>query len=263
MDHPFNGGSPRMTSLPGGLLEWGVVLAGALIAGFISGFAGFGTGLVAAAFWFYALPASMVPPLVALASVVAQLVGLFAVRASFAWRRAAPYLIGGVIGVPIGVTALGMASPAMLRLTVGLLLIGYAAFQLTALARMGIANRRRRAADGAIGLAGGFLGGFAGLSGVLPLLWLQLQGGTSAGQRATYQPFNLIVLAIAGIAMAIGGHVTEDVLIVTAAAVPATLLGAMAGVRAYARASEAAFKRLVLVLLLASGTGLVLQTLAG
>jgi hypothetical protein len=37
----------------------------------------------------------------------------------------------------------------------------------------------------------------------------------------------------------------------------------MAGVRAYARASEAGFKRLVLVLLLVSGMVLVAQTLAG
>jgi uncharacterized membrane protein YfcA len=252
-----------MTSLPGGPLEWGVVLAGALIAGFVSGFAGFGTGLVAAAFWYYALPAAMVPPLVALASVVAQLVGLFAVRAAFAWRRAAPYLLGGVVGVPLGVVVLGIASPAILRLTVGLLLVGYAAFQLSPLARGGVTRWGGRAADGAVGVAGGFLGGFAGLSGVLPLVWLQLRGGTSSGQRATYQPFNLIVLALAGIAMAIGGHVTMDVLTVTAAAVPATLLGAMAGVRAYARASEAGFKRLVLVLLLVSGMVLVAQTLAG
>ena len=38
------------------------VLIGALLAGFTTGFAGFGTGLVAAGLWFHALPAEMVPP---------------------------------------------------------------------------------------------------------------------------------------------------------------------------------------------------------
>jgi uncharacterized membrane protein YfcA len=49
-----------------------IVLLGALAARFTTGFAGFGTGLVASGLWFHPLPASMVPPLVALASVAAQ-----------------------------------------------------------------------------------------------------------------------------------------------------------------------------------------------
>ena len=64
-----------------------IVVIGALVAGFTTGFAGFGTGLVASGLWFHALPAAMVPPLVALASVAAQLVGLVTVRKSFAYRQ--------------------------------------------------------------------------------------------------------------------------------------------------------------------------------
>ena len=33
-----------------------IVLLGALLAGFTTGFAGFGTGLVASGLWFHALP---------------------------------------------------------------------------------------------------------------------------------------------------------------------------------------------------------------
>ena len=41
-------------------------------------------------------------------------------------------------------------------------------------------------------LIAGFTTGFAGfgLSGPLPLIWLQLRGETSDRQRAIYQPFN-------------------------------------------------------------------------
>jgi hypothetical protein len=72
--------------VPGPLLDvatLAVVLVGALVAGFTTGFAGFGTGLVASGLWFYALPASMVPPLVILASVAGQIVGLVSGRKSF------------------------------------------------------------------------------------------------------------------------------------------------------------------------------------
>jgi uncharacterized membrane protein YfcA len=61
-----------------------IVIVGALVAGFTTGFAGFWTGLVASGLWFHALPAAMVPPLIALASVTAQIVGLITVRKAFA-----------------------------------------------------------------------------------------------------------------------------------------------------------------------------------
>jgi hypothetical protein len=233
------------------------VLLGALVAGFTTGFAGFGTGLVASGLWFHALPAPMVPPLVALAAVAAQLIGLVTVRKSFEWGRAAPYLLGGVLGVPFGVAALAIASPGVLRLSVGLFLAVYAGFQLLGLARRGIGAWGGKGADCTVGIAGGFLGGFAGLSGALPLVWLQLRGGPSSGQRATYQPFNLIVLALASLGMALSGALDGRVLTVAALCLPVTLAGAWLGARVYTGVSEATFQRMVMVLLLGSGAILI------
>lgn len=65
--------------------------------------------------------------------------------------------------------ALHLASPSLLRTTVGIFLIGYAATQLTGIRRWSIGDWGGRAADRVIGSGGGFLGGFAGLSGPLPL----------------------------------------------------------------------------------------------
>src|SRR3546814_5485682 len=79
------------------------LLLGALAAGFVTGFAGFGTGLVASGFWFHVLPAALVPPMVVIASVTAQLISLAGLRPKFDWPRAAPFLIGGALGVPLGV----------------------------------------------------------------------------------------------------------------------------------------------------------------
>ena len=149
-------------------LALAIVTAGALIAGFTTGFAGFGTGLVASGLWFHALPAGMVPPLVALASVAAQIVGLVTVRKSFNWHRTKPYLAGAVIGVPLGVVALAAASPFILRTAIGALLIAYSSYQLFKRRAHEIGDWGGKTADGVIGVGGGFLGGFAGLSGPLP-----------------------------------------------------------------------------------------------
>jgi uncharacterized membrane protein YfcA len=239
-----------------------VVLFGALLAGFTTGLAGFGTGLVASGLWFHALPAPAVPPLIVLASVAGQLVGFVTVRKAFDWSRAAPYLIGGAVGVPLGVAALATASSSMLRAFVGVFLIIYAGYQLAWRREHWIGGWGGKLADALIGIGGGFLGGFAGLSGPLPLIWLQLRGGDSDRQRAIYQPFNLIVLTLAAGGMAISRQITADVLWVALFCLPATLIGAFIGARMYASVSARTFQRVVLGLLLISGCILIGQTIA-
>ncbi len=46
-------------------------------------------------------------------------------------------------------------------------------------------------------LAGGVLGGFAGLSGVLPTIWSGLRAWPKARQRGTYQPYLLTMHGLA------------------------------------------------------------------
>ena len=236
---------------------------GALLAGFTTGLTGFGTGLVASGVWFHVLPPATVPPLVVLSSVAAQLVGLIAVRKAFDWRRAWPFLAGGAAGVPVGVAALSVVSPVLLRTAIGVFLLAYAVIDLLGRSRLGVPSLRSRPADGCIGLGGGFLGGFAGLSGPLPLIWLHLtdRNATADAHRAVYQPFNLVILALAGIGMAIAGQITAYVLLIAALCLPATLLGAWIGARLYKRVSAKRFRRLVLALLLLSGGILVMQAL--
>lgn len=233
-----------------------------MIAGFITGFAGFGTGLVASGLWFHALPAHAVPPLVVLASVAAQFIALAAVRRAFLWRRAAPYLAGGLIGAPLGVLALSIATPGLLRGTIGALLVAYCAWSwLAASPRPGRIAAAGPAADAAVGGVGGFLGGFAGLSGPVPLIWLQLKGGGPDMQRATYQPFNLVTLIVAGTIMGLVGRLDGTVLTAGVASLPATLIGAWMGSRAYGRVDAVMFRRVVLSLLCVSGVALLLQEL--
>lgn len=241
------------------LVTLAIVFLAALLAGFTTGFAGFGTGLVASGLWFHALPAPMVPPLVALASVAGQLVGVVTVRKSVDWPRMLPFLIGGVLGIPIGVAALAAVSPFLLRTSVGAFLIVYSLYQLIGKRPREIGAWGGKLADGVVGVVGGFLGGFAGLSAPAPLVWLQLRGGDSSSQRAIYQPFNLIVLIFASAAMAIDGQIGKPLLGIALVCLPATMVGAWIGARAYVGVSPRTFQRIVLCLLLASGCILIAQ----
>ena len=238
-----------------------VVLTAALLAGFTTAFAGFGTGLVASGLWLHVLPAATVPPLVALASVAAQIIGFIGARRAFDWPAASPLLAGGAAGVPVGVAALTLASPELLRGLVGGCLVAYAAYQLAGRRSLAIGERGGPAADGLVGFGGGCLGGFAGLSGPLPLVWLKLRGRHPDAQRATLQPFNLVVLALSCLIMAAAGRMNADVLAIALLALPATLAGAWAGARAYTGIRPATFQRVILGLLGASGLLLLGQVL--
>lgn len=237
------------------------VLAGAVIAGFVTGFAGFGTGLVASGLWFHALPAGMVPPLVALSSVAAQCAGMIAIRPVFSWPAATPFLIGGLVGIPAGVFALAALSPSSLRLAIGVFLVAYALFRLIRTRPWVIAARAGRLADAIVGGVGGFLGGFAGLSGPVPIIWLQGKGLPFGRQRAIFQPFNMVVLTVASLLMAWEGRLDGAVLQVAVLVLPLTLAGAWIGGKLYRRIEEKAVIRIVLVLLFLSGMVLIAQSL--
>ena len=203
----------------------------------------------------------MVPPLVAMASVVAQVTGLLSIPSAFNWPRALPYLFGGLVGVPAGVFVLSLAAPEVLRASVGVFLVCYAAYQLWQRGMIKILVHSGPVRDGLVGGGGGFLGGFAGLSGPLPMIWLQIQGGSGAEQRAIYQPFNLLVLIFASFAMAVSGQIDAPTMKIALVCLPVTIAGAWIGARTYRKVSDRLFKQVVLGLLMVSGCILVAQSI--
>jgi len=234
-----------------------LVMLVAGVAGFVTGLTGFGTALVAVGLWLHLLPPAFVPPLAVISSVVAQLASVPVVRGAIRWRDLAPYLVGGAVGVPLGVALLHSASPSFLRLTVGGFLVGFAVWELTGRGRGSLEALDSRVADLCVGAGGGLLGGFAGLSAPVPVVWLRLRGGTPDAQRAIYQPFNLLVLTWAGLTMASAGLVTSGVIVIAAFCIPVILLGASLGARLYSRLEHTHFRRIVLALLVASGLSLL------
>jgi uncharacterized membrane protein YfcA len=205
-----------------GTLAFVLLFLGALAGGFVTGLAGFGTGLMALGIWLYVLPPSIVVPLVLICSIVAQTSTLPAFRRHIDFKPVWPFLIGGLAGVPLGTMLVAHADPRVFKLSVGVLLLVFpAAFYF---------NRRRvapsfggRAADAAIGFAGGILGGLAGLSGPLPTLWASVRGWSKDERRGVFQTFNWTVLTAALCLQAGTGFITSEVVWLALFALPATI----------------------------------------
>ncbi len=236
------------------------VLAGALLAGFVSGLAGFGSGLVALGLWLHVIDPVLAAPLVVICAVVAHVQSLITVRRGFSFARLWPFLLGGLPGVPLGVLALDRIEAPQFRAAVGVFLVLYAAAMLLS-GRMPVVNWGGRLADAAVGFGGGVLGGAAGLSGPLPTIWCGLKGWSKDAQRAVFQGFNLTILAWVLASYTLQGVLTAEVGRLALVCLPGTLLGAWLGARTYGRIDERQFRLLVLWLLLASGVTLTVANL--
>src|SRR5260370_28885897 len=235
---------------------YAILLAGALAGGFVSGLAGFGTALMALGIWLYILPPAVAVPLVLICSVSSQISTLPSMWKLLDFRLALPFVVGGLIGMPIGTLLVARADPQNFKLSVGVMLLVFPAalyFIRTPMAfRFG-----GRVADAGVGFAGGILGGLAGLSGPLPTLWASVRGWTKDQRRGVFQIFNGTVLSAALCLQAGTGFVTREVIWLALLAFPGTVFGAWLGARAYRVMSDRHFRDVVLGLLFLSGVGLV------
>lgn len=239
-------------------MDWSVLLvvAGAAVAGLVQGLSGFAFGLVAMAFWAWALAPQVAGPLVVLASIVGQALTIGTVRKAFSLSRILPFVVGGIAGIPIGVAILKSIDLTAFRLVVGIVLLVIPSVLLAA-ANLPKLVAGGRLADGGIGFVGGVMGGIGGLSGAVPTLWITLRGWKKDAQRAAIQAFNLAMHIVTLAVYAATGVLTRETGWLFLVVAPVVVVAALAGARLYRKASEAAFRRLVLVLLALSGAGLL------
>ncbi len=237
-----------------------VVLGGAFAGGFVSGLAGFGTGLVALGIWLHVIAPAPAATLVALCSVFAQVQTLPAIWHAIDRARVWPMIMAGLLGVPVGTRLLAHVDPGTFRLGLGILLLVFSAALLLGRTRMRIAGGGR-GADALVGFAGGVLGGLAGLSGPLPTLWATLRGWSKDERRGVFQAFNLAVLVATVASHAISGLLTAEVGQLALVALPGTFVGAWLGAHVYRRLSDQRFHEVVLGLLAISGLILVWTSL--
>ena len=234
------------------------VVAGAFAAGFVTGLGGFGVGITSLGFWLHVMEPIVAGPLVVICSVVGQMRSIIHVRRSISVRRVLPFIVGGVIGIPLGVFLLRFVDTPDLKVGLGAFLIAYSFFGLVV--KLGPVFARAGAiGDGAVGFSSGVFGGIAGLSGPLMTIWCGLRGWNKDVQRGTWQPFHFVILTLTAVAHASQGLLTREVWILTLISVPALLVGAQLGLMAYSRVDESGFRKVVLILLLISGVWLVVN----
>ena len=233
-------------------------LAAAFLGGLVSGVSGFAMGLVVSGVWLHIISPGQNALLIILCGLVTQGSGIWRVRHAINWRVVLPFIIGGAIGVPVGTALLTAVDQNTLRVSMGVLLILYSTYML---ARPTLAvSAGGMPADFAIGAANGLIGGLTGLGGIAVTIWCQLRGGPKDKQRAIFQPVMFATFVMSAISMAFAGAYTLETMKLYAFALPALMIGIWCGIKLYGKLDDAAFRRVILILLLASGVSLIVPT---
>lgn len=238
----------------------GIVLAlflvAAFVGGFASGLAGFAMGFVVSGIWLHILTPMQTTALVVGYGLLTQGYGVWKLRHTLAWKNIAPFIGGGIIGVPIGTLLLTYINPAYLRSGVGVLLIIYGVYGLAQPKLKPVPSHVPT--DIGIGFVNGIVAGTTGLPGFVITIWCQLRGWTKDFQRAVFQPVLLAAIVANVISLALAGAITADVLRLYALGLPAMVAGLSVGFKLYGKLDDAAFRKVILVLLLLAGFGLII-----
>jgi len=232
-----------------------LVWAGAFIGAMAVGAAGFALGLAASAVWLHVLDPLHNTFLIVACGFALHVTLTWRMRASIDLPRLWPFLVPGLIGVPVGVFLLTHVNLGAIKVALGvfILIYGVYAFAAPKLPRI---EGGGRAADGTIGLLAGILGGLGGYNGVLPAIWTQLRGWPKQTARAVYQPFILATHIAILTCLGIVALDWRDVVLL-GVALPPLFAGAWVGWKIYGRLNERRFQQVLAALLIVSGVTLV------
>lgn len=237
-----------------------LIAIGAVVAGFVQGLSGFAFGMVSMSVWAWGVDPSLAVVLAVFGGLTGQVISAITVRRGFDLRRVAPFIAGGLLGLPLGLWLLPHLDIPLLKALLGALLVTWCPLMLMS-GKLPRIQAGGHLGDGVAGAAGGFLGALGGYTGAIPTLWCTLRNFDKDVQRSVTQNFNLSMLSVTFGSYVLSGMVTVKLLPMLGIVAAAVLLPVLIGAKVYIRLSEVAFRRVVMILLTLAGIALLASAL--
>lgn len=246
---------------PGVLVALGIIL---FFSGLMSGLSGFGFSAIGALCLWLLSPKFGVPLLMSL-SIANQMMSLGQLKADLLpWRQwwrlgPTPYLLGGLFGVPIGLSILHNLPTANLMFLFGSFLVAYAIYCLCKPKSLKLEIKDKPVISGAVGLLGGVVGGFTAFPGAAVVVWGGLRHLSKRESRSIVQPYilGLQIISLLFIAVQHPQTFTSNFWALFIYAVALVLPGTLLGVNLYRQISDVNFRKVTFLLLGLSGIGLL------
>ena len=225
------------------------------IGGLTSGLTGFAMGVVVSSIWLHIISPAQTTTLIVGYGLLTQGYAVWKLRHALNWRKAAPFIVGSAMTIPLGAMLLPYANPAFLRTGVGLMLVLFSAYNLARPAikplQVGVPT------DFGIGLLNGLIGGLTGLTVIVVTIWCQFRPWPKDEQRMVFQPVNLAAILLSIVSLSFAGTVTVDTAKLYVFGLPFMLVGLWLGLKLYGKLNDATFRKLILWCLLLSGVALI------
>ena len=234
-----------------------ILLAGAFLAGLVTGATGFAGGLILNSFWLHIMEPNTAIPLIIISCLLISAAPIYKLRKTLDFSKLRPFILFGVIGAPLGMLLLTLTEPNIFKTSIGIFLVAYTLWMLISNS-FSIKVNENKFFDSLIGLISGLMGGFASLGGLLPTIWVSLQRLPKNTQRGTYEPMIFITSLAALISFYIVGLFTIQIVYDFFKILPILMLGSWLGVKIYPLINEGLFQKIVLLLILMSGIMLLI-----
>jgi uncharacterized membrane protein YfcA len=214
---------------------------------------GFGLALVSMGLLVQILGIQVAAPLVALTAATLELILLVRYRRALNWKAVWQLSVASIAGIPLGILALRHVNDKVVLTVLGLVIVGYAVYALTN-------PRMPELSPGwawEFGFLAGLLGGAYNTSGPPAVIYGNTRRWSAPEFKSNLQSFFLLNDALVVTGHAVSHHLTPVVWANYWLALPALGLGLAAGLSLERFIHPAAFRKVVLLLLIVAGLRLI------
>ena len=226
-----------------------------LVAFVVRGMSGFGSGIVAIPLLALMVPLHAVVPAMALMNYIASLRLGVKDRRLISWRELLPLMPSSIVGILAALYLFKTLNPVVLSKALGVFVIGYALYSLSAL-RLEKGSRMWAVPAGALG---GMIDTLFSIGGPIYVMYLDTRHLDKTCFRATIATFLLLESGLRLAGYFASGFYGKETLLLCAATLPLMVIGMYLGEHIHTRISQHAFMRVISVLLIASGVVLLVK----
>ena len=234
------------------------IMAILVSAGFIRGAFGFGDALFAMPLLVLLMPATAAAPQMAFAALWIAMIILVREWKDVDVRPAALLITSAMVGIPCGIWLLVHVDQRIVKCVLGVTVV---AFSVWSLRRPGSIQLQTDQSAPAFGFVSGVLGGAFNTGGPPLVIYASLRKWTPQKFRSTMQVYCLVGSTWVITMHSFAGNVTKQTLFHLLVAAPLIVVSTLAGQRLTRHLAMERFVRLVFVVLLLMGVGLVASSL--
>ena len=211
---------------------------------------GFGNALIAMPLLAFILGVKTATPLVAMTGIVIALVMLLREWRELDFKDAIYLILPTLAGIPLGLFFLSSAPERIIRMILGLILIGFSLYNLLG---PKLPKIRRNALILPVGFLAGILGGAFNTNGPPVVIYGVMRGWRKEKFRATLQGYFLISSLIIFIGHGLTGLWSPEIWQLFALSTPASILAVFTGGRLTKNVPQESYQRLIYLFLIVAG----------